>query len=59
MCRSSDTMVNGAGVLLDPGFLPIKANHVYRLHADGRKDDAGKALPTQIWSAFGPRKGAK
>lgn len=32
------TVVNGAGVLLDPGFRPLKASHVYRLHADGRKD---------------------
>lgn len=31
-------MVNGAGVLLDPGFRPLKAGHVYRLHADGRKE---------------------
>lgn len=39
--RSSEeimAVVNGVGTLLDPGFRPLKAGHVYRLHADGRKD---------------------
>lgn len=31
-------VVNGVGALLDRAFRPLKAGHVYRLHADGRKD---------------------
>lgn len=31
-------VVNGVGAILDRAFRPLKAGHVYRLHADGRKD---------------------
>lgn len=31
-------VVNGVGALLDRAFRPLKAGHVYHLHADGRKD---------------------
>jgi len=31
-------LLNGAAPLIDPGFQPLKAGHVYCLHPDGRRD---------------------